>query len=191
MGGVFDLLNQVEIVFYAKEQLELISQGDLIASYPHLKSSLQLTLTALNSCKLLDQLLPLHQQEPAAYTIFAQLLVLLEAGQPPEQTGLAAELKLLSVLGHRPQLSACVRCGSTHGTFRFAPAVGGVLCEKCAKEGLSVNRGLGLSLNTLIDNPLERAGIVRLKDHDVQLAHQLIDLYIEHITGHRRNKHSP
>lgn len=192
MGGVFDLLNLVEVVFYAKEQLDLISQGDLISGYPLLKNSLKSTLTALDSCKLLDQLVPLHQQEPAAYTIFAQLLALLEAGQqPPEQTGIAAQLKLLSVLGHRPQLTACVRCGRTLGPFRFMPARGGIVCDKCAKEGLSISRGLGLSLNTLIDNPLERAGIVRLKDQDLTRAHQMINLYRAHITGHRINGSSP
>ncbi len=191
MGGVFDLLNLVEIVYYSKEQLDLVSQADLISSYPRLKNSMQSTLTALRACKLLDQLLPLHQQEPSAYTIFAQLLTVLEyEKQPREQTGVAAMLKLLAVLGHRPELRACLRCGSTSGPFRFIASRGGILCDKCTKEGINVSRGLGLSLNTLIDIPLLRAGIVRLRDEDLWQANQIVNLYIQELTGHPSHKTS-
>ena len=165
LGGVFDLLNRVEVVFYAKAQLDLISQGALISGYPHLKGSLETVLTALAASKLLDRLLPPHQQEPAAYTILARLLALLEEGVPQgEQTAVAGMLKLFAVLGHRPHLTACVRCGSVHGPFRFVPA-------------------RALSLNALIDRPLSRAGIVRLAADDLSLTRKLVDAYLRELVG--------
>jgi len=184
LGGVFDLLNQVEVVFYAKAQLDLISQGALISGYPHLKGSLETVLAVLAVSRLLDRLLPPHQQEPAAYTILARLLALLEEGVPQgEQTAVAAMLKLFAVLGHRPHLTACVRCGSVHGPFRFVPARGGIVCTKCEGKGIDIGRGLALSLNALIDRPLSRAGIVRLAADDLSLTRELIDAYLRELVG--------
>jgi len=174
LGGVFDLLNRVEVVFYAKAQLDLISQGALISGYPHLKGSLE----------TLDRLLPPHQQEPAAYTILARLLALLEEGVPQgEQTAVAGMLKLFAVLGHRPHLTACVRCGSVHGPFRFVSARGGIVCTKCEGKGIDISRGLALSLNALIDRPLSRAGIVRLAADDLSLTRKLVDAYLRELVG--------
>lgn len=188
LGGVFDLLNRVEVVFYAKAQLDLVSQGALIEGYPRLKSSMDTVLTTLAVCKLLDKLLPAHQQEPAAYTIFSRLLALLEEGVPHgEQTAVATMLKIVSVLGHRPQLTACVRCGSTHGPFRFVPARGGIVCTKCEGEGIDISRGLALSLNTLIDRPLARAGIVRLMEGDLSRAREMVDSYLRELLGPSRS----
>ncbi len=184
LGGVFDLLNQVEVVFYAKAQLDLISQGALISEYPRLKGSMDTALRALSVGKLLDRLLPSHQREQAPYTIFVQFLDLLEEGTPRwEQTAVAAMLKIVSVLGHRPQFTACVRCGSTRGPFHFVPARGGVVCTKCEQRGSDISRGLALSLNALIDRPLTRAGIVRMTKEDLSLARELVDLYVRELIG--------
>ena len=184
LGGVFDLLNRVEIVFYAKAQLDLVSQGALISGYPHLKGSMNTVLAALAVSKLLDRLLPPHQQEPAAYTILARLLTLLEEGAlQGEQTAIAAMLKLFAVLGHRPQLTACMRCGSTRGPFHFVPARGGIVCTRCEAEGIDLTRGLALSLNALIDRPLSRAGMVRLAKGDLSLTRELVDAYLRELAG--------
>ena len=184
LGGVFDLLNRVEVVFYAKEKLDLISQGALSYEYPHVKGSIDTVLKALEVGKLLDRLLPVHQREQAPYTLFTQFLDLLEGGTPHvEQTSLAAMLKMVSVLGHRPQFAACVRCGSTRGPFRFVPARGGVVCTKCEGGGIDISRGLALSLNALIDRPLQRAGIVRMTQEDLLLARRLIDSYLRQLVG--------
>lgn len=185
LGGVFDLLNRVEVVFYAKAQLDLISQGALVHEYPRTKGSIDVVMSALAVGKLLDRLLPLHQQEQAPYTIFSQSLDLLEDGTPRwEQTAVAAMLKIVSVLGHRPQFTSCVRCGSTRGPFRFVPERGGIVCTKCEQRGIDISKGLALSLNALIDRPLSRAGIVRMTKEDLVLSRQLIDSYVKELVGY-------
>ena len=47
LGGVFDLLNYVEFVFYEKPRLDLVSQGALRHGYPELKSELDRVTVAL------------------------------------------------------------------------------------------------------------------------------------------------
>jgi len=184
LGGVFDLLNRVEVVFYAKAQLDLISQGALISGYPRLKSSLNTVVSALSVGKLLERLLPLHQREDAPYALFAEYLGRMEEGtSPAEQMAVAAMLKIVAVLGHRPQFTACVRCGSTSGPFVFVPERGGVMCTRCKQRGIDISRGLALSLNALIDRPLSRAGIIHLKPDEIALARDMLDAYVRELVG--------
>jgi recombinational DNA repair protein (RecF pathway) len=49
------------------------------------------------------------------------------------------EVALLRLLGHEPQVSACVECGAPRGRIKeiaFSPLKGGCLCEKCAQSDL-------------------------------------------------------
>jgi DNA repair protein RecO (recombination protein O) len=185
LGGVFDLLNRVEVVFYEKPRLDLASQGALLDGFPRLKSDLKSISVALAIGRTLDRLLPLHQREDRIYTLFHRFLTLLEEGEVlTEQLSLATWLKLLALLGHRPHLQACARCGERSGTFFFVPAQGGLLCSTCSHgDGIAITRGLALSLHTLASRPLERAGVVRLTTDEIELSHDLTASYTDHLAS--------
>lgn len=182
LGGVFDLLNRVEVLFYEKSQLDLITQGALLEWFPKLKGDLSAVYAALSVAGTLDRLLPLHQPEPKAYALFREFLEALEGGYRAEQSGISAKLKLTSLLGYRPRFTACVRCGKKEGPFWFVAGQGGVLCADCAHgEGIKISRGLALSLDRLMRLPLERSGIVRLSADELRLAMELVDDYVKHL----------
>ncbi len=185
LGGVFDLLNRVEVVFYEKPRLDLASQGALLNGFPHLKSDLKSISAALAIGRTLDRLLPLHQREDHTYALFHRFLTLLEEGEvPTEQLSLATWMKTLSLLGHRPHLQACARCGESAGPFFFVPAQGGLLCSACSHgNGIAITRGLALSLHTLSSRPLERAGVIRLTTDEIELSHNLIVSYTDHLAS--------
>ncbi len=179
LGGTFDLLNRVEVVFYAKPRLDLVSQASLVESYDGLKGDYAVVEAILAVGKLLDRLLPLHQAESPAYDIFTRLLLLVENDRSGcSVTVLAAMLKLLSVLGHRPRLASCVRCGGDRGPLMFSPTRGGIVCANCGDDGIELTRGLSLSLDALVERPLSRAGIVRISQQDVQRAREILDVYV-------------
>lgn len=182
LGGVFDLLNRVEIVFYEKDQLDLITQGDLLGWFPKLKGDVNAVYMALSVANVLDRLLPLHQPEPDAYALLARFLEVLEVGYRPGQMRISATLKLAALLGYRPRFTRCVRCGGKEGPFWFVSDQGGVLCSRCAQgEGIKISRGLASSLDWLLRVPLERCGVVRLSDGDIQLALDIVDDYVKHL----------
>lgn len=185
LGGVFDLLNQVEVVFYPRPRLDLVSQGTLLDGFSRLKGDLEAVSAALSASSLLDRLLPPHQPEPAAYALFERFLSLLGEGHPPDRLRLSVILKLSSLLGHRPRLGACSRCKQEAGPFFFVNRLGGVLCERCARgEGVKVSRGLALALDFLLRLPLERAGVVHLAGQEIRLAAELVDGYVRHLCSH-------
>lgn len=184
-GGVFDLLNGVEVVFYEKPRLDFVGQAALLDPHLGLKGNLEAVTEALSVCRLLERLLPLHQREEHAYELFRRFLALLESGElPADRLQLAATLKLISILGHRPNLTACGRCKRRDGPFTFVPAQGGLRCEACgAREGIPITVGLARSLEALLTSPLERAGRLRLSPENLQSARAVLAAYIDHLVA--------
>ncbi|MCD6141695.1 DNA repair protein RecO [Candidatus Bipolaricaulota bacterium] len=180
LGGVFDLLNRIEVVFYPHRGLDLLSQGSVLEAYLQIKRNLAAVESALAVARLLDRLLPSHQPEDGPYHLFSRFLALLPTGDPLAlQT--ATELKLLALLGHRPHLNACQRCGRKDGPFRFVPGRGGILCASCAQgiEGVPVDAGLVRTLDWLLTHPLERSKVVKLSPAAAARTKELISTYIE------------
>jgi DNA repair protein RecO (recombination protein O) len=183
LGGVFDILNLVEVVSYEKSGLDLVSQGAILHGFPRLKSELAPVSTALAVLKLLERLLPWQQREGQIYALFQRFLHLLEKGEGPlSQLQLSVTLKLLSMLGHRPHLHSCMECGRVENPFLFNAEYGGVRCQSCAQgEGIRISCGLARTLNSLLNLPLERAGVVQLTEGDGKLAEGLISGYADFV----------
>jgi DNA repair protein RecO (recombination protein O) len=182
LGGVFDLLNQVEVVFYQRSRLDLVSQGSLLEAFGRLKSDMDTVSAALSVASLLDRLLSPHQPEERAYALFGSFLRLLEDGQTAGCLRLSVMLKLLTLLGHRPRFCACIRCGEKEGPFVFASRHGGLLCQRCSHgEGAQISRGLARTLDFLLCRPLERAGVIKMALEEEHLAAELVDGYVRHL----------
>jgi len=182
LGGVFDLLNRVEVVFYERARLDLVSQGALREGYVRLKGDLVGVTAGLAVARLLDALLPLHHPESRAYSLFERFLSLTdEHPRAAAQLQLSTSLKLLTLLGHRPSLAACQVCGSTAESLTFVCERGGVICRMCGGSGIEISRGVALSLESLLRLPLERAGVVALSDGDLVAARKVTEGYVAHL----------
>ncbi len=184
LGGVFDLLNQVEVVFYPRPRLDLVSQGTLLEGFSKLKRDLSTVSAALSVGFLLDRLISLHQPEGQAYALFRRFLTLLENGLPPERLRLSVTLKLVALLGHRPRFVSCIGCGEREGPFLFVSRRGGVLCQRCSRgEGIKISHSLALTLDFFLRLPLERAGVIRLTQEESQLAIEVTEDYVNHLVS--------
>ena len=184
LGGVFDLLNQVEVVFYPRPRLDLVSQGTLLEGFSKLKRDLSTVSAALSVGFLLDRLISLHQSEGQAYALFNCFLNLLENGLPSQRLRLSVMLKLLALLGHHPRFGSCIRCGERGGPFLFVSRYGGVLCQRCSGgEGIKISRSLVLTLDFFLRLPLERAGVIRLTQEESQLVIEVLEDYVNHLVS--------
>ncbi len=184
VGGALDLLNDVEVVFYEKTGLDLVSQVSIIDAHSALKSDYNKTMRALTAAKLTEGLLALNQPEHQVLQTVRGFLGTLDAsGTCVDVLWLATMLKVISLLGHRPSLLRCVRCGETTSQLVFSPESGGVLCDRCRKGrgGIALSLGAARSLDRLLEQPLERAGVVRLKEADVQAATALVNEYAKRL----------
>jgi len=182
VGGVFDALNRVEVVFYEKPSLDLVSQAALLEGFTSLKSDLPGVIAALGVASMLDRMLPLHQADERAYRVFDALLRILDGRSgDSEVVCLAGQLKLLQVLGHRPRLGACAICGGDAAPFGFSEEEGGVVCSRCSTGNGEITAGLARSMERLLEMPLTRSQIVKLSPVDLATARQAVGGFVEHL----------
>ncbi|MEW6221297.1 MAG: DNA repair protein RecO [Thermodesulfobacteriota bacterium] len=93
------------------------------------------------ACLLVELTRAWTRTEDEAAGVFALLvwgLARLDAGQSPVHTVTLFALRLLDLVGYRPQLAGCLRCGdltSRGSPFWFHPWDGGIVCSVCRAGG--------------------------------------------------------
>lgn len=168
-AGATQLFTRVRASLFHGRNLDTFSQIEIVESFRHLREDLVRLAYGTYACELMDELFKEKQKLEATYVLLLTTLHLLnEPGMEPEPVLRAYELKLLSMLGFRPKLDTCVSCGGEleeGATVRFAPALGGTLCSRCASEGEIIqrlSRGALESMRRLMEGDIRRAHVVRL-----------------------------
>jgi DNA repair protein RecO (recombination protein O) len=131
-------------------ELDLITQAEAIETYPHLRSDLLKLGHASYLVELLDRFtVEEGEGNLTLYNLLLNSLNRLASGSTrPSGIILYFELRLLELLGYRPELFRCVECGEEirpEDQF-FSPHQGGVLCPQCSRSKHNVHR---ISLSAL------------------------------------------
>jgi DNA repair protein RecO (recombination protein O) len=116
------------------KSLDIITQGEIRASYPSLRNDLERLARATYLCELLDVFS--HERDATASAEAFDLTVSALSLLGREMDYLdgvlhAYELRLLTILGYAPILDHCARCGSAldRRPVGFSPSQGGTLCH--------------------------------------------------------------
>lgn len=181
-GGVFDLLNLVEVVFYQSSGLEFISEAELVENWDGLKSSGEAINTGLRCSRTINKLLEEGQRERKAYDLVEVTLSALDESQNrPKVVELAFYIKLFRHLGYQPQLRQCSICGKSLGgkeSTRFSPEVGGVICSDCsAKKSFSISAGLRKVLVKLNGTPQTELERLKVTENQLEEGFSLLDKF--------------
>ncbi len=113
--------------------LWIVTQAETIEAFLSIRENLELTAYALYVLELLDRF---TYEEGEYVSLFQLLLDTLKRVHVEEDVFLAIryyELRILDLVGFRPQLFICVECGETIQAEDqyFSAEKGGVLCPKC------------------------------------------------------------
>lgn len=169
-AAAMQLFTHVKAQLYHGRQLDTLSQVDIVESFRHLREDLVRMAYATYACEVMDALVADRQKYESPFLLLLTTLYLFnEPDMAPEPILRAYELKLLSMLGFRPSLEACVSCGTREigsgGSVRFSPALGGVLCPTCSSEGegaMRLSRGTVETMKHLLDGDIRRAHVIKL-----------------------------
>jgi len=165
-GFALEPLSRSRFVFYFKpdRDLHLLSQAETIDPAGSRLVELVRLAHAHAALELVDRLVWGEEPHPELYDLLVETLACVtaapEAALPAVTLGF--ELQVASLLGYRPRLDACAGCGSPLSPRRvFSPAIGGLLCDRCASAEagsilLSADALAGLSL--LLSRPVREAG---------------------------------
>jgi DNA repair protein RecO (recombination protein O) len=145
-------------------ELATLESFDGARGFPHLTSDMVKVAHGGYACELVRELSPPRQPEPEVFALLIALLERLDAEPPRAERLRLFEMRLLDLVGLRPELSRCLVCGSDalDGNGQaFEGRRGGVVCGACRLEG--AGHGVALSgearraLLQMQEAPLESA----------------------------------
>jgi DNA repair protein RecO (recombination protein O) len=146
-GGALEPMTYVSAVIYKKENrdLHLLSQCDVLSSFHRLSERLEMMSAALSAVELVSSMT--HSEEKNE-VLFQTLVKTLQVMNRATKNGASAlylfEVRLLDILGFRPDFQACCQCsvpvigGRTPGeaASHLKLGYGGILCTSCSTKEL-------------------------------------------------------
>lgn len=149
-AGHLEPFSRVALMIARGRELDIITQAEAIETYPSLRADLIMLGHASYLIELLDRF---TVEEGEGNLRVYDLLVtsldrLASSAARPSAVVLYFELRLLDLLGYRPELFHCVGCGTEikPQDQYFSAHQGGVVCPRCAPSHHDTQK---LSLATL------------------------------------------
>ena len=133
IGGSLEPFAELELVLARGRTFDVVTNASVSHAWLRLRDRLESSATAWYLGELSERAV---EEEGGAHPVYALLrraLQLLDDGMAPGRVARWFEFTLADALGVRPEVDRCVECDRTlevHERFRWAPSLGGVLCER-------------------------------------------------------------
>jgi DNA repair protein RecO (recombination protein O) len=148
-AGHLEPFTYVKLQLAKGRDLFIVTQADMIESYPPVREDLRLTGEASYAVELLDRFTYEDEKEdPSLFRLLTDTLSRLASRADPWLVIRYYEMRLLDGLGFRPRLFECANCGREvlpEDQF-FSFSAGGVICPRC---GQGLPNLVPLSVETL------------------------------------------
>jgi DNA repair protein RecO (recombination protein O) len=121
------------MVYRGRGSLDTISQAEIISPFLPIRRDLGLLAAAETMLEATDKVAEEHERNVRLFMLLLGGLRALDAG-PADPTAVAESflLKLLSLSGFHPSLTACAECGRPDPEL-FSSGQGGAVCASCAR----------------------------------------------------------
>jgi len=134
-AGHLEPFTQVHLFLARGRDLDIITQAEALKPMSGLRADLRRMTMASYVVEALDRFTYEEGPNPGLYRLLAQSLDRLENMENVATVVHYYEIRLLDLLGYRPQLFNCIDCGATiraENQF-FSPLGGGVACPSCGR----------------------------------------------------------
>jgi DNA repair protein RecO (recombination protein O) len=191
-AGHLELASRVELMAARGRELDIVTQAQVIDSYPSLREDLQRFAHASYALELLDRSTVDREVNKGLYSLLANTLARLDAGVSSPSALRHYELQLVELVGYRPELFRCVGCGEqiqAQDQF-FSPGEGGVLCPKCGAQRQSPIRVSLPALKVLRHfqrSPFEAVQELRIRPQVHAEVERLMEDYLSYILERKLN----
>lgn len=134
-AGHLEPFTRASLLLARGRDILLVTQADTLAAYSALREDLLRTTYAAYVVELLDRFTYEEGENRALYRLLADTLGRLDENAPAELAARYYEMRLLDLVGFRPQLFRCAGCGAEIQAEDqyFSAQAGGVLCPKCGR----------------------------------------------------------
>lgn len=124
------------MLYHGRGQLDTITQAEIIAPHMAIREDLGLFAAGETMLEAVDKVAEEHERNVRLVVLLLAGLRALEA-RPADPSAVAESfmLKLLSLSGFHPSLTACAVCGAKDPQL-FSAGLGGAICANCAESGV-------------------------------------------------------
>ena len=158
-GARLEPFTHVSVMLYRGRNLDTVTQAEIINPFRTLRDDFSLFSAGETMLESADKVAEEHERNVPLFLLLVRGLRALDT-QPVEPAAVAEAflLKLLSLSGFAPGLSACAVCGAMD-VRRFSHSQGGAVCENCRdRDAQRANPEALAWLAALVAVPLEEAG---------------------------------
>jgi DNA repair protein RecO (recombination protein O) len=159
-GGRLEPPTHVSLLLYQGRELDIVTQAETIDHFGALRDDYDRLSRAVSMLEAADQLALEREPNPRLYQMLVGALRTLATRDAPLVVS-AFFLKVLDLEGYRPQVEACVVCGTDSGLVAWAVEEGGLRCS-AHRQGSAISpeavavvqRVLGGRLNDALAEPV-------------------------------------
>ncbi len=177
---------------YPGRNLANISQSDVIEPFGDLREHLDKIAYATYFAELVDRVTDEEQPQDELFTLLLKGFHVIDAGEALEIAARAFEMQLLDILGLKPEMERCVRCGGaldqTNGQVGVMPVMGGIICNRCLLDTtgcMRISRGALEALKRMAAQDLGRLHILKLSGEIQAEMDRMMQAFVGyHIDGH-------
>lgn len=139
--NVSQLFAYSKCILYKSKDMYIIDSAELIDNFYNIRNNMDAFLYGNYILELVSYV---TQENDVDYKMFYMTIEMLRClsqfNKDFEKLTAAYELKLISMLGYKPDLNHCISCGANlKSNSLFSIAEGGFYCMKCEKYGSGIN----------------------------------------------------
>ena len=178
LAGHLEPLTHLDVVLAHGRSMDIVTQAQTREPFGRIRNDLERLADAMYFLELVDRLTVEHAEAGGVFELLLDALLALDRGDGANFVARTFELRLLEIVGFRPELQQCVSCGREVAAEEalWSALGGGVLGRECATSGEEVRAVDATALRVLRafqQQPYEEAARIRLDD---ELAAQLENL---------------
>jgi len=173
-GPALETFARINLQLIHKDGLSSLRSADVITIYNGIRGDLGAIAYSLYACELIECLTPEGVPLPRLYRLLATYLERLDSAHGNDTERRMYEINLLNILGYRPSLEGCSRCGSVFGERGALLQQGGELvCRFCAATGRRIPLASLKRLNSCLTT--SRFGAAVFDDDSLKAIGLLLD----------------
>ena len=186
-AGALELFTWGDAVGFEREGrgLARLDHFDIRQPFRRLRDDLERLGQGARMIEAVSRLTAERDSQPPTFALLLRGLRALDAGATPARVQLAFTLRLLDLLGHRPRLDRCGRCGRPVGTqgVAFDGLEGSVVCAACRGASPPLAPAVAAALRGLQTASWEARLEARLAPAVEQAAGAVLDDYLAALIG--------
>jgi DNA repair protein RecO (recombination protein O) len=133
IGGTVEPFAELELMLARARTFDVVTQAQVAQAWLRFRDHLTATATAWYMGELAERAVEERAGAWPVYALLRRAFQLLDDGMAPDRVARWYETGLADALGVRPEVDRCVECDRVPAEserFRWAPSLGGLLCER-------------------------------------------------------------